>query len=366
MGKNICLVIDGLNGNGGNRSLITLAQTLSKFNCRVDVIVLNGKGCPYPVDNQKFNLHIIEKITHPIKFIENMKRTKLLKDKVTSLGVSFNFFLANLSDSSLSCKQAKFPNVYHCIRTAISKDIEGHANRATGLSRTRRKIKSLIAKKKIFKGEKLIAISEGVMQDALIIGIEPKSIQVIYNPFDIDEIRQQSEAHRVNEQNYILHVGRFDHEQKRHDVLINAYKKSGIQNKLLLLGDDSNETSEKIKQLVYDLGLQDKVIFKGYKSNPYPYIKNAIAVISSSSYEGLSRISIESLVLRTPVVSTNCSGSSEILIDELSSFLSPIEDADTLGRNIKKMVGNPIEITDKFFDKFRDKESAKQYLALCN
>ena len=35
-------------------------------------------------------------------------------------------------------------------------------------------------------------------------------------------------------------------------------------------------------------------------------------------------------------------------------------------QSTKKMVDNPIEITDKFFDKFRDKESAKQYLALCN
>lgn len=242
-----------------------------------------------------------------------------------------------------------------------------HCKRSKNLiNKLIRSIKYPLLIKKLYNNQNLIAVSEGVEQDLLNFGIKPKSICTIYNPNDIDFIRQQSKEYIADEQDYIIHVGSFTN-QKRHNILINAYLKSGIKQKLLLLGDHEKKQGKIIKQLVADLDLNDRVIFKGFEQNPYPYIRGAKALILSSDYEGLSMVLIEALILQVPVVSTDCPhGPREILIDELAEFLSPVGDINALATNIRRMVKNPVKITDKYIDKFRAEKSATQYLSLCD
>jgi len=46
--------------------------------------------------------------------------------------------------------------------------------------------------------------------------------------------------------------------------------------------------------------------------------------------------------------------------------LSPVGDINALAQNIKKMVDNPVKITEKYCNRFSAEVSAKQYLALCD
>jgi len=358
MHKNICLIIDTLAGGGGaERVVLSLAQGLSELGCRVDVIVLDDKKSSYALDQFDFQVHHIKTIKHPIRQIRAWKKVKPLKDKIAKIkknGIEFDLFVANLGDSRRACKWAKLPNTYYCIHIAASKTV---------FSKLIHKI-SYFFINRLSRNLNLITVSKGIEQDLLKFGVKPSDVQTIYNPFDFNDIRQQAKLYQVDEQDYIIHLGRFN-SQKRHDVLINAYKKSGVKQKLLLFGDGRN--IEKTRQLVTDLDLQDQVIFKGFNSNPYPYIKNAKALVLSSDYEGFGMVLVEALVLGTPIVSTNCpSGPNEILIDELAHFLSPIGDTSALAKNIKKMVENSVEITDKYINRFSTEECAKQYLALCD
>lgn len=51
----------------------------------------------------------------------------------------------------------------------------------------------------------------------------------------------------------------------------------------------------------------------GFKNNPYPYIKNANLFVCSSRHESFSLVVAESLILSTPVISTYCTGPTELL-----------------------------------------------------
>ena len=87
--------------------------------------------------------------------------------------------------------------------------------------------------------------------------------------------------------------------------------------------------------------------------------------VLSSDHEGLANVLVESLILNTMVVSTNCPfGPSEVLTGKLSDFLSPIGDVEALSTNIVKALNNPIEITEDLIEKFDAKTIAKQYLSL--
>lgn len=364
--KNICLIVNGLNGSGVARAVSSLAQALSKLNCRVDIIALIDIKSVYSLDDFGSNIHAIKKIKNPIRQIQDRHNAISLQNKITAIGVNFDLIVSNSFEVDRICKKLNMPNIYYCIHGAISSGIAVHANKKQGFSRFRRKLQNSLLMKRIYKNQKLITVSKGVQQDLIEFGIQPQTIQTIYNPFDINDIRKQSIAYQVKEQNYIVHVGRFM-TAKRHDILINAFKQSGVEQKLLLIGDTSEETYKQTAKLIIDLHLQNQVIFKGFNSNPFPYIKNAQALVLSSDSEGFGMVLVEALILGVPIISTDCiAGPSEILIDELKPFLSPVGDVGALAENIKKIVDNPVKITNKYYNRFSAEESAKQYLALCN
>lgn len=368
--NNICLITESTE----NISVLSLAQALSKLNCKVDVIAFNNSKNELQVSSYNFDIHVIKnkkielsikKIERAMKYVQSLQNAKSLQNKMIEIGVDFDLIVSNMYLANITCRKLNMPNTYYCIHSVISSVIGNYYNNKTELFRFIQKSLYLFFVKKLYSNQKIITVSKGISKDLVKLGICPKTIQTIYNPLDFDNIKKQSNKYLIEEKDYIIHVGRFSKE-KRHDILINAYKQSGIEQKLLLLGDSNNEIGKGVKQLVIKLGLTNKVIFKGFKSNPFPYIKNAKTLILSSDHEGFGMVLLEALALRIPVVSTNCIGPSEILCDELKPFLSPIGDANALAKNIKKMIGNPIKITAKHTDKFSAEKSAKQYLALCN
>lgn len=364
--KNICLIVDRLNGGGAERVVLSLATALANLGHCVCIISLGNKVA-FDIKDAKFKVHFAEQKQHPLRFIKYFKvarRAKNVSKKMVRIGINFDLVVANLTQSSELCRALKLPNLYHCVHNIVSVNTK-YQQKGQEIKRFIRKISHPIRMKSRFKDQNLIAVSNGVKDSVLDLDIQPKSVQTIYNPFDFTDIQNQAEKYQVDEKDYIIHVGRFSQE-KRHDILIKAYKKSDIGQKLLLFGDDNNPTGKEIRQLVAYLDLTDRVIFKGFNPNPFPYIKNAKCLALSSDYEGFGMVLVEALVLGVPVVSTDCpSGPSEILIDELQPFLSPVGDIDALAKNIKKMVENPIKITPNYYQKFSADECVKKYLALC-
>ena len=105
---------------------------------------------------------------------------------------------------------------------------------------------------------------------------------------------------KIPQEKYIINVARFS-VQKRHDILIKAYAKANIEHKLVLMGTTDKTNDEKnfsnIKNLIKELGLENQVIFTGFISNPYSWIKNADLFVLSSDLEGLANVLVESLIV---------------------------------------------------------------------
>lgn len=70
-----------------------------------------------------------------------------------------------------------------------------------------------------------------------------------------------------------------------------AYHKSGVDNRLVLVGQGT--LKKEIKELVKCLDIEDRVIFQGFHSNPYPLIKSSKLMVLSSSFEGLPMVILE-------------------------------------------------------------------------
>lgn len=141
-------------------------------------------------------------------------------------------------------------------------------------------------------------------------------ISVVYNIHDIDRIKVKSEESitdineiKIFSNSVFLYCGRFD-KNKAPNRLLSAFfsiKELLPNHHLVYIGDDTSNMWPSLKEMSENYGIGDRVHYLGRKDNPYKYMKKALATISSSYSEGLPGVLIESLILNTPIITTNSS-----------------------------------------------------------
>jgi len=160
----------------------------------------------------------------------------------------------------------------------------------------------------------------------------PRSkIRVVYNPVDVEEIRQKASEeidHPWLDGDRTVVTAVRHTQQKRLDVLLRAWK--AVKDREPDVGSDpyrllicgKGPKTEELKQLVNELGIEASVQFPGFVDNPWAYIEQATLFVSTSEWEGLPNSLIEAQAVGTPIVSSDCtSGPKEILMNGDAGFL---------------------------------------------
>lgn len=137
---------------------------------------------------------------------------------------------------------------------------------------------------------------------------------------------------------YWLGVGRLA-EQKGFDLLLDAYAKVAGTDSApdLVIAGEGPELSALTAQ-ARRLGIEDRVHFTGFLSNPYPLIKHARLFVLSSRHEGLPTVLIEALALGTPVLSTDCETGPRELLD--SRHLVKANDVPALAEGLQRSLAS--------------------------
>ena len=78
--------------------------------------------------------------------------------------------------------------------------------------------------------------------------------------------------------------------------------------------------------LIESLDAGSYLTITGMQSNPYPYLKEADLLVCASHYEGFPLNVAEALIAGTPVLSTDCTGPTEILENGTYGMLVPDDD----------------------------------------
>lgn len=159
-------------------------------------------------------------------------------------------------------------------------------------------------------------------------------LEVVYNNHSFENIINLSKEVLSDEENMvfsnptIMFCGRID-VNKSPDRLVNAFVSASIPDnyQLAFIGSANDEFKQKLLGIAKSKGMEHRIHFLGYQSNPYKFMARSKAVVSSSFFEGLSGVLIESLILETPVITTNSSvGAWEIMssIEEYDDSLGGI------------------------------------------
>ena len=135
--------------------------------------------------------------------------------------------------------------------------------------------------------------------------------RVIYNPLTLVP---GSVSKGVSKR--FLAVGRFSHQHKGFDLLIQAFALFAREDKEWVLDIVGEGVEEPLyKQLIADNGLQERVILHPFTNHIQQYYSEAQVYVLSSRWEGFGLVLVEAMAHGLPVVSSDLPTSKEIMGD---------------------------------------------------
>lgn len=169
--------------------------------------------------------------------------------------------------------------------------------------------------KNVFGCFDVIAVISEVAERTLaeLFGITEKVYRVS-NSVDHEKIKRlSSESVRLPGKKLFTTLGRLDY-NKNHILLLKAVKELKKQRSdfmVYILGD--GDERKRLEEYIKDNGLESCVRILGFIDNPYPYIRNSIATVLTSLGKGFCLALVESVVLNTPIISTDVGVARELV-----------------------------------------------------
>lgn len=325
--KRILFFNDGMETGGTEKLLVSLLNHLAGKKCVITLLL------PMPSDKNVLIEEISQSIT--IKYIYK-ENTSHLKKK---LGENFMVFFPRLFakwkgikesdyDQIVCFKETFFARIFSKMRLSKILWIHNILYKRTYETDSLRDKFSVWLNNKQLKlvqtsynhFDKIICVSDAAKNAYLSVlhnGTSPnQDIRVLYNAIDltkaIEKSKQTIETLPQGQTNFIL-LTRTSPE-KRTDRLISAarrLKEEGYDLHIYIIGEGMD--SQSMQDSIAILHLQDTITLKGRIDNPFPYILQCKWSLCVSERESFSLALLESMALKTPVITTNCGGPGDIV-----------------------------------------------------
>jgi glycosyltransferase involved in cell wall biosynthesis len=334
-------VNNALNGTGGPRVILNLADALINSGHKVYIIVDRVDNINFEISPEislyKWNCLSIKKVCNINKGGEKSRNENLIIKKISIPSV-FKKIIRTLRDIKYSLlspiyaytlsKFVDFNNVNVIANSNIYIGVERHFFCSKLIENylvsyhnspievfSRKDYFDFFKKENILRKINYVCVSNSIKDELNSLYFDVNLSKVIYNAFDFSCIDKLSKATKCNlKKPYILSISTLS-ERKRVDRVIHAYalmKEKRELFDLVILGGGHLENE--LRMLCKKLKIEDKVKFLGFQYNPYVYLLNSSALVLASDSEGLPTVIIEALILGTPVISTDCpTGPREIL-----------------------------------------------------
>jgi len=342
--KKILFVISTLLGGGAERILVDLVKNLDKELFDVTVLNISDEGI-YIEEIKKHarykSIYCKSKSCPELSvFLNGLDDSRISQFAIDEY---FDIEVAFLEDRSTQIV-ANSPNKKNKKIAWVHSDV-------INFPWTASLYESVAHQKETYQKFSQIAFVSESSKDSFVkkFGIE-KNLNVINNPIDIAAIREKAnekmDVQLPKKRFTIVTIGRLQHEKGFERLIL-------IHKKLLSLGYDYDlwivgEGKEKgmLQKLVAKLGLRTRVKFLGFKTNPYPYLKQADLYVCSSLTEGFPTTPLEAMALGIPVLATDCGGTRQQLGDGQFGLLVGNTNIE-LEEGLKSLINNEKQL--KYF-----------------
>jgi glycosyltransferase involved in cell wall biosynthesis len=190
---------------------------------------------------------------------------------------------------------------------------------------------------------RIITISRSVSQFLLAEGVSSSTIREIYLGIDTD-LPENGAQNPACELPYVLLVAQFER-RKRHQDAIQALallKSDFPALKLLLIGNTFDEQYvNELHELANKLGLSERVLFLGPRSDVLHLMRNASALLLCSEKEAFGWVLVEAMSVGLPVISSAVDGPRELIEHEKTGLLVPVGDVDAYAYQLRRLMNGP-------------------------
>ncbi len=193
---------------------------------------------------------------------------------------------------------------------------------------------------------RIIALSESVRRTLLGQGLNPDKVITLHHGTDTAAFRKTTVDPLVVRSEWGIPpdafvagmVGRIA-EEKGWETFLRAVAKTPKMYAVLV---GEGPQSEDAKKLAAELGIENRVVFAGFRSD----VNNAmnaldVHVLASIWEEPCAAVVQQAMALSKPVVGTNLGGTPEMIADGETGLLVPPQDADALAKALATLASSP-------------------------
>lgn len=165
-----------------------------------------------------------------------------------------------------------------------------------------------------------------------------------------DKVAEYLSKYGLQARDYVVAVGRFSQE-KGLDVLLEAYKRSGINKKLVLVGDNDHPTeySESLKQAARNT---EGAVLTGFLSGDelQSIFSQADTFVLPSFSEGLPIALLEAMSFSLPVIVSDIPANKAVHLSNSCYF--PCGDSQRLAEMLRERVGQDLVSYDEYLKRY--------------
>ena len=301
--RKIAIFQSELGVGGIQKSLVNLLRAIDYDRVQVD-LYLSGRESFWNVDfPEKLNIRYLDKTPRIYSFIPFDAAKRCLKYRFPEgeeydLAVDFNSYQCSCAVGALTVPaKCRVMWIHNDVRIKLQNE-------------WKYRVLWFFFKGKFKHYDGFVPVSNALWEPfSSMSGCSGARHRVIQNVINVQEIRDKMcdkpEGLTLEEgcMNFVA-LGRLCH-QKGYDIMLNAFSAaSGARDdlRLYIIGDGPDEAA--LKAQARQLGIAEKVHFLGKKSNPYCYMKEMDAFISTSRYEGQPLNIMEALAVGLPLYCT--------------------------------------------------------------
>lgn len=195
---------------------------------------------------------------------------------------------------------------------------------------------------RVFRERPVVAVSESTKLDLVGRGFDPARIEVVPNGVDLKTYTPSTLDPEFDEPT-ILYLGRLKKYKGVHLLLeaLSILQRNEVDCRLLVVG--KGDHGAHLEKLANDLGLGDRVEFRGYVSEEekLSLLRRSWVHCLASPKEGWGIANIEAAACGTPTVASDSPGLRESVIDGETGFLVPHGDVDALANRLTQLLNDP-------------------------
>jgi glycosyltransferase involved in cell wall biosynthesis len=191
----------------------------------------------------------------------------------------------------------------------------------------------------------VICVSADLRTTCLNAGVQPQSCYVVENGIDIDCHRRTSSIKEAKKRQgfspdrmLIGAVGRLSAEKGFNVLIASAHQlvEQGVDLEVCIVGEGSEK--QNLQRLSKALGVDNRIHFLGFVSNPIDVYEAMDAFVLCSLREGLPNVLLEALALEVPVVATRIAGVPNVIADGENGLMVAPGNQDELCQALRRLL----------------------------